>query len=375
MSGSIGSFAALAAWQPVIGVDPHEVTVPFPPFEMILPYVTLHIMGGTFYGLPVVGSSLSQRNMTLMGPFVQQGSDVGWLHPHIGFPSISLILIWIFSSSTSPFGASTVLVEDNPAGAALMVYVGLNVNCGDPISFPTGFPIAYNTTMVGMSLGDLLSGFLDIFMSMAMDGAMIGIGKLAGKAKKVIKKKFSTTIAKRTGKQIQQLKTQQKKMMSRAKRQTLNKKLEKLEKKYVSADDLEKFDQIKKFSEKLEFDRKVIDYKLSKTEKHTFEEMNLKFERDGLSELQNITKDKIEAIRPNYFRGNIIPENVWKFMNKEDTGLDILKTIGKEGMSIGRDIAYNNAFESCFGYPPPGLHDLIVVPARTAIDGPLPKTP
>src|SRR5690606_20010706 len=92
-----------------------------------------------------------------------KGSDIGTMIPHIGTFSLTIAIEILFSGSKCHFGPSAITVvdqygtEQNPA-AAVAVVANVNLNCGFPVPTPLDVVAAFNTTAVGMTVGDILGG-------------------------------------------------------------------------------------------------------------------------------------------------------------------------------------------------------------------------
>jgi hypothetical protein len=163
----------LRRWHPMVGCDWH---IPHPPPVGIpvwppSPYLVFNQMTNmlgielTVLYSPTVLADAMQSNMC-------RGSDIGMLTPHVGVPSITIAIEMLFGGSKSHFGPMSVSVPDQYGGtqspaAALMFVVNPNLNCGFPIPTPLGFVIATNTTVTGLTLGDVLAGLYGMAMDFA----------------------------------------------------------------------------------------------------------------------------------------------------------------------------------------------------------------
>jgi hypothetical protein len=119
-----------------------------------------------------------------------RGTDIGPMIPHIGPPSTTLPIEIMLSGSKSHFGPTAHVIGDQyggsgPIGAALLVTVNPNLNCGVPVPTPTGFVLALTTHVTGMTLGDLYSGFAMMVWDFSIQSLLnligAGLGKLLGK--------------------------------------------------------------------------------------------------------------------------------------------------------------------------------------------------
>lgn len=149
-------FAVMKNWDLMIGVDHHICWPPGAPLPLPnpVPYVTVMVLNGIQPLTPM----LAPTSQTFYGLTVQRGSDIGPGIPHIGPPSILTPLDVLFSSSVSYFGASAYTHEGQPCAAALLVAVGLNMNCQEPVSLPTGLVLCVTTHFTWMSPFDILFG-------------------------------------------------------------------------------------------------------------------------------------------------------------------------------------------------------------------------
>lgn len=148
--------AILKTWHPMLGVDFH---IPWPPGSPApapapVPYKT----GMALFGTGLMSSYAPSHNTMGMGCTMQQGTDIGTLIAHIGAPSLTLPIEWVFSSSKSHFGVSRYKAEGKPIAVALLLVANPNLNCGTPLPTPTGVVLALNTHFVGMTLADFLGG-------------------------------------------------------------------------------------------------------------------------------------------------------------------------------------------------------------------------
>lgn len=102
---------------------------------------------------------------------IQMGSDIANGIPHIPMPPSHFLLALLYtaaSGSKSHFGPASVQTAKGPIGAALLVVVNPNLNCGSPCPTMSGFVIAPNTVMAGMTFGDILGGIFAIYVDMIL---------------------------------------------------------------------------------------------------------------------------------------------------------------------------------------------------------------
>ncbi|HYH97238.1 hypothetical protein [Hyalangium sp.] len=166
-------FCALMTVHPMVGVDLHD-GIP-PPGPVPVPKIPHFTVATLKWLLPT-----STPTPKVQGPFgfslMQQGTDIGNFLPHVA-ANYLLPLVIATSGSKSHFGASTVQSEGKPTAAAILVAVNLNLNCAGAAMppLPSGFVVAPNTVLVGLTLGDVLGGIF----SMAVDCAIqFGLNRL-----------------------------------------------------------------------------------------------------------------------------------------------------------------------------------------------------
>lgn len=190
--------AVMKCWHPMIGRDLHIPWVPGSPVPAPtpVPYFTYQIM----LGFGVVCSVATTHNSMGWGWTMQKGTDIGFLIPHIGPPSLLTPLDMILSASKSYFGSSQYMAEGKPVACALLGMTNPNLNCGSPFPFSVGLVIALNTHFVSMTLGDFLHGLLSFGIDFALQCA---IGWLVGKgADKIANRLAPQILSKRAAKAI-----------------------------------------------------------------------------------------------------------------------------------------------------------------------------
>ncbi|MFY0533141.1 hypothetical protein [Nannocystis pusilla] len=162
-------FAVMKNWDLMIGIDHHICWPPGAPLPLPkpVPYVTVMVLNG----LQPLTPMLAPTSQTFHGLTVQRGSDIGPGIPHIGAPSLLTPLDVLFSSSVSYFGASAYTHEGQPCAAALLVAVGLNANCQEPVSLPTGLVLCITTHFTWMSPFDILFGAACMLFDAALEFA------------------------------------------------------------------------------------------------------------------------------------------------------------------------------------------------------------
>lgn len=178
-------FAVMKHWDIMLGVDLHQCWPPESPAPIgPKPYFVCMLMMGT-----MVTAELSFTAFTFNGWTMKRGTDIGPLIPHIGIPSLLTPLDIAFSSSASYFGPSSCCVEGAPVAAALFMFANPNLNCNEKCPAPTGLVLCFTTHYVGMTLLDVLFGFITMGIAVVMEVAISGLAGVAGEAaqKAVIK--------------------------------------------------------------------------------------------------------------------------------------------------------------------------------------------
>jgi hypothetical protein len=192
-----GIHAVMKAWHPMIGRDLHTVWPPGSPTPgPPAPFVSSHVL----LGFGAICSVATTHNSMGWGWTMQKGTDIGFLIPHFGPPSLLTPLDMIFSASKSYFGSSRNMVEGKPICCALFGLTNFNLNCGSPMPFSVGFVAALNTHMVSMSIGDILHGLLSFGIDFALQCAL---SWLIGKgADKITNRIAPAILSKRAAKQL-----------------------------------------------------------------------------------------------------------------------------------------------------------------------------
>ena len=166
---------------PMIGVDIHMGTPGPPAPPVTMPHFVAQVLGGLNTTAKLVPTVHSHNFIVL-----NQGTDIG---PGIGHvaPNILIPIYILTSKSSSNFGSFTVLSGGNPTAAAIGVYVNMNLNCGQPVSTPTGIVVAPGCNMVGITFAEFLAGMVTIAVNMAISflldrlGKRLGMDRLTGK--------------------------------------------------------------------------------------------------------------------------------------------------------------------------------------------------
>jgi hypothetical protein len=182
-------FAVLKNWHPMIGRDMH---FPWPPMSPApapapVPYFTSAPMFGYTAGTTTQAYFLT--HLTEVGGLTMaRMTDIGPMIPHVGPPSITMVIEFLLSWSKSYFGVSTYQGIDNRGmpncvAVALLGFANLNVNCIVP-PLSIGTVVAPNTHVAMMSLGDFFGGVLTAGMEMVLQ---LATGKIAGLGGKLAK--------------------------------------------------------------------------------------------------------------------------------------------------------------------------------------------
>jgi cytochrome b len=176
-------FCVLKQWHPMVGIDYHTANPPPPaPPVPFAPYATSMLLFGSGITCKYAPTSMTHGfSFTML-----RGTDIGPSIPHIGPPSLTILIEILLSGSKSHFGPSAHVARDQygesgPIGAALMVTVNPNLNCGYPIPTPTGFVLAITTHVTGMTLGDICAGLSMMAWDCALQAVLNAIGEGLGK--------------------------------------------------------------------------------------------------------------------------------------------------------------------------------------------------
>jgi hypothetical protein len=101
------------------------------------------------------------------GIMLSQGTDIGPLIPHYNVtppapPNSLLVVIIPTSGSKSHFGAHNHILKEGPIAFACAKVINFNLNCAGPLwpPLPSGVVLTFNTHTTGVTIGDLVAGFL-----------------------------------------------------------------------------------------------------------------------------------------------------------------------------------------------------------------------
>jgi hypothetical protein len=107
------------------------------------------------------------------------GHDCGHMIPHVSIPVTNLKtpLHIMFSSRKVMFSASTVKANGTPVGCAQLLLFPM-MTCMQPVSAPTSFPAMnlLNSVTVGMTVGDIIAGWIGIACSVIADVIVGALG-------------------------------------------------------------------------------------------------------------------------------------------------------------------------------------------------------
>lgn len=163
----------LIAVHPMVGLDLHMDLMPAAPSPLpspTHPHVTAHIL----FGWAGIATKWTPTEKTMGIEIVCMGSDIANGIVHIPLPLTHFLLAAImtaFSGSKSHFGPASVQTPKGPVGAALLVLVNYNLNCGT-VPTPTGVVLAPNTVVAHMTLGDVIGGFIAMGVDIAVGAAL-----------------------------------------------------------------------------------------------------------------------------------------------------------------------------------------------------------
>ena len=169
----------LKGFHPMIGIDFHQVLVPPAPLTPApVPHNTVHILIGTW----AMATYTEKLFTDSYGPTIMKGSDIGTMIPHIGSPSVLLLIEIPLSSSKCHFGSSKYKCDKGTVGVSLLFAVNLNLNCGTPCPTPTGTVLAVATHRVDMTWGDICAGVMNMASDWLIQTALQFVGSAAGGA-------------------------------------------------------------------------------------------------------------------------------------------------------------------------------------------------
>ncbi len=172
----------------MIGCDLHtaDPTFPVPPYLPFTPHLVRAV--ARFGVWADAKDKESERVDTAAGPPLSKVFDIGKLIPHIGVNHIiPMGFLTLLSSSEGHFGVQSVQTEKGPIAVALALVANPQLNCNDflptpklfpfPLPLPSGWLVAPNTVVAGLTLGDYLAG---LFSMVATSGATLVMGIVTG---------------------------------------------------------------------------------------------------------------------------------------------------------------------------------------------------
>ncbi len=214
-------YPCLNTIQPIVGVDIHNSLPPMPPAPM--PHVVVWGVGlSAKMGFPL--SSVTSRASSPDALVPTNTVSAGWGYacgrqhdagPHGGhiWANTLLPIIALGAGSKNEFGSGSVKVKTQAGPADMAVGIlyamDLSLDCGDPVSLPTGYPITLlNTVYAGLTWADVCRGLVSMLVDWALTsaasllgGAIVkGIGKVVGGI--VIKAAMSSGIVARGGQAV-----------------------------------------------------------------------------------------------------------------------------------------------------------------------------
>ncbi|MCA9663432.1 MAG: hypothetical protein KC486_34195 [Myxococcales bacterium] len=164
----------IANHHPMLGVDLHDS---FPAF--ISPPLPRgpHLVGAMVHWGPWWMAGAKEAADVLMPPGRMMSSifDIGMLIPHV--PLCANVYFWLYiltSSSQAHFGVASVRTSKGPIAAALMLYANPQLQCEGPLTMPpaptapTAMVLAPNTVVAGMTIGDVIAGFVTMALTSAL---------------------------------------------------------------------------------------------------------------------------------------------------------------------------------------------------------------
>jgi len=162
-------FCVLLEFHPMLGVDAHtDVPPALPPAPV--PFAP-HGVGALLNW--VLPASMADTVLANYARIMQRGTDIQNGIPHIPLAPPLLLsgAITAFSGSKSYFGPASVQAKGKPIAVAVAVVLNVNLNCGD-IPTPTGFVLAPNTVVAGMTFGDWLGAVFAMVVDCAIQTLM-----------------------------------------------------------------------------------------------------------------------------------------------------------------------------------------------------------
>jgi hypothetical protein len=187
---------AFTTMQPIAGVDMHTSLPPIP--TVILPHVVVWGTGISLsMGLPqaLTASQAMSPNHPKNGakPIAVgfgyacgRGHDAGVHFGHIAANTL-LAIIWLGAASKAEFGSGTVLVQGQHMAVNMMLFMNIQLHCGDPVPMPTGFTFATGSNLVyaNFTFMDLLNGFVhmlvDVLIVAILNFILAGVGSVLGR--------------------------------------------------------------------------------------------------------------------------------------------------------------------------------------------------
>jgi hypothetical protein len=167
-----------------VGIGSHTSVNP----PSVVAVITPHVSMDTLLGLTIKAA----YSKTVIGPFgfqlIGQGNDSGFVVPHIGIPpnNVLIPLVIAFGGSKPMFAASTVQIDVDGAGKPVACnvipysFAGINQACNDPCNYPSDIVICPNSVVVGMTLGDFLTGLAMTLIDVAVSWAASKAGGYLG---------------------------------------------------------------------------------------------------------------------------------------------------------------------------------------------------
>lgn len=156
----------------MLGVDWHMGTPgpPVPPFP--IPHIVAQVLGGL-----MTAAQLAPKVHSHSFLVVKRGSDIGMGVGHIPLaPSFLAILLPFGSGSVSEFGAFSVQSEGAATAIALGVYVGINLNCSDPIpGASVNGVIAPGCNLANFTMADFGASMLSVAADIAITAVINGV--------------------------------------------------------------------------------------------------------------------------------------------------------------------------------------------------------
>jgi hypothetical protein len=180
----------LMQYHPMMGIDIHDALVPPSPKTIPMPHLVFACLKAGIWGVtPATLDNLTVKCTPQDAEVMSRGTDIGPFIPHIA-PDLLAPLYTLTSASKSEFGAHSVKAPQGPVAVASSQTFNLNLNCAGASTppLPSGFVLAPNTVLAGMTPGDFVAGLVGMVadslvqfaLNKLMGAAMAPLGDIVG---------------------------------------------------------------------------------------------------------------------------------------------------------------------------------------------------